>query len=181
MINLVPHTTLQIIKRRYYARIGIIVLVLMMVWLLAILIVLSTIGGVLYFNKQSLDSRAEAVQVKSAELATITGQTETALQYAMSVIKLGSTPSVHTMLVDILAVPHQGIRITAISVARNEVGPTTGVTLQGVFAKREDLVGFVDTLRQQQRVERVLSPVENLIKESNGQFSVTVVMTAPQS
>lgn len=177
MINLVPPTTLRVVKNRYRERVVIVVLVLVAVWLAASIVVLATLWGVLYFNTQSLQSRTGGlVGATSSELAAVTARTEEVLKEAALVAEFGESVPVHQALSRVLATPHPGVKIEHIAIQTAGVEPGLVVTLKGVFLSRQNLVTFVDRLRQNPFTARVEAPVENLVNETNGPFTITIMI-----
>ena len=83
-------------------------------------------------------------------------------------------PALSTDLVKIVTEKPIGIKISAFTVERGEVGRPSKLAISGLAGSREVLVRYVDILRQDKFFARVDLPVESLLREQGGPFVINL-------
>ena len=81
------------------------------------------------------------------------------------------------LLVPVLNARSEGIQITSISFDRE----TLSFSLRGIAANRDALVTYRRTVEGLDRVSEVTSPIANLARNINLEFTLTVVLAKPES
>ena len=174
MINLLPESEQKKLAREYAARVGIV----LAAFLSGVLLL-----GILFLIPAYLSARAayDAAMTRLGALdqAAVAKQIETArrandLDQKLTLLKVPSKLSAATVLEKLTAKRTLGISITNISYDRRSMG--TKLDVQGVSASREALIGFVKNLKSEQAFAEVYSPVSNLVKDRDINFTISIAL-----
>jgi len=85
-----------------------------------------------------------------------------------------SEPLVSSMVRKALVLKPNGIRVSGLVVERGVIGKASKIALVGLASSRNDLVGYVNLLRQDKFFTKVDLPVESLISDAGGQFVINL-------
>lgn len=123
--------------------------------------------------------RALAIEQESQEQTGIAADIRRfgeANQIAAAALRETKRPRSHSATIEgVVRAAPDGVRFDSI-----ELAPANGeVAVTGFAPTRIALLQFLDALRRDSRFGQVTSPVQNLIREANINFTVTLVVAAP--
>jgi len=172
MVNLLPQQIQRKLARQYYVRLGTVFFLLLAVAIF--------IGGVLlipsYFASQNSadsyeryrDALEGAVGLKEREhvsddIAQLRERVRIMDDYAKSAFTVDFIDALGDKV-------HTGINVYSISFSRNEGGAE--VAIEGEARTRQDLLSFVELLRESAAFTQVTLPVSQLVVDINPSFSI---------
>lgn len=180
MINILPIEDRKEIKKNYFKRLLIVALVFFAVTILmAIIMLLPTI---FFLNEHESVSQKELEYVNKklgdAGISQITPMVED-LNKKVQILKTTSGFGKYSDTVtEILNAGGSGIKISSLSIKKS--AGKESVYISGHSATRKDLLAFLDNLKQCKAAfktkctpfDKIESPVSNLLKESDIDFSI---------
>ncbi len=181
MINLLPSNNLSVLKKEYLNRVVTVGVVLTAVVVVIVLVVSTTIFLVLSLKEKSLVRELGGVPTenKSENFEQVSSYV-TGLNTNISIINsLNNKISLQAVLDLIMAYKIDGIRIQSPNFD-NSGSENQGVTIKGQFTSRKVFLDYVEKLKQSTQVVSVNSPVDNLIKEKAGSFSLELKLKTNQ-
>lgn len=130
----------------------------------------------LFFLNDTIQSKEKVFESIKASFKTEDGNTldsyilET--NTLLSLVQKRYTASFTDVLDTVLSVPHTGIRITDMNYSVE--GDEDILLVSGIASTRETLRAFSQSLQKVEGVGKVTFPVENLAKDTNLDFAITV-------
>jgi len=182
MINLLDNSDKKIIRQEYHRR-------LFRGYALGFgaLLVIALISVSAYYGAQKISagSLLEMAERQKSQSDLVGVETFVAdIKEANKAIGLiaGGMANVHSLSAvfdQVISSRGTGIKLTAFDFSKNETGQWS-LKLNGVYSRRQDVIAFTSALKSNAIFSSVDSPFSNLIKESNGEFVVTMNMSAPK-
>lgn len=182
VINLLPEQTVKQLKRDYCYRLLTLGLAMLTIVLTAGAIIELTRGVVLRIQTASWaagqNEQIDQVDVDLRQSATAAiATTNQQLAILQPLIKSRTTPA--ELIRELLGTRPTTIKIQSIDYTSTADGPT--VTLNGLAGSRSQLVAWIGLIETLPMVARVDSPLSNLVKERDVNFSLQVIFTSSQS
>lgn len=146
--------------------------------LFALIISIVLIGTLYTIIKIDKSSSAESLGViKNEDQVNKFNDFEKTLKDTSELVSLIKTNQVKGELTsdlvkEIVSLRSTGIKINAINISK-ELDGVSRVELKGVSLTRKSLTSFLDILKKQPRFTEVDSPIANLIKDVNSDFTVS--------
>jgi len=176
-VNLLPETEQKNIVAEYRRRISASYGFGLSALLVAMILTVIGLNTALWIEQNSL------IKTKQTMVAGLeTADDKPAIQTVASLNKMinylvNDKKNLHsvTVLIDrINELKPAGIKITTLDLDRASSG--WSITLRGWSAKRQDIVDFVAALEKCSLLTEINSPVANLLKETKGDFIITVIL-----
>lgn len=86
----------------------------------------------------------------------------------ISILDFSNIPTKSELVKKIISLKPEPVRLNNISISQ------TDVIIKGKADRRTDFVNFVDSLKMEKTFQKVDSPVSNLVKEKDIEFSLTI-------
>lgn len=186
MINILPIEDKKEIKREYFKRLSITALFSLAVILLAAIIML--LPTMLLLNESESVAQQELVfinqKIEDAGLSQIKPFVDD-INKKIGVLKQASGFRKHSETIgEIFAAAGSGVKISAFSLSAK--GQTEGVVISGNSSTRKDMLSFIESLKRCKAgartnctpFDKVESPVSNLLKERDIDFSIKAEVAA---
>ena len=176
-MNLLPEENKILFKKYYLKRFFAVFGVLIFSIIAVGSIVLMPMYSLILSHKSDLKAELAAYLKKDAELADSVAALEikklnNRLNFAEN---YGKDKKLSGIFKNILVQKNSGIKITFFSYEKGaKQDDKDKVFLSGKAKKRDDLITFESRLKKELRVSEVISPVSNLIKEKDSDFSLTL-------
>lgn len=178
MINLLLPENKKIISQEYRSRIAASASILIGLLLIIFIIGCASFYGALLINQNSLQNSLdiENLGVGVKEFDTYSSQ----IMRANKMISLltsdhGNLYIASSLFDRVAAVKPAGIRLSTIGVGKSANGEWT-LNLRGISSQRNDLINFVASLKKDSLFKTIDSPFTNLIKGTNGEFLITIIL-----
>lgn len=176
-MNLLPEEN-KILFKKYYLRKFFTVLGILIFSTIAVgNIVLIPMYSIILSYKSDLSAELAAYLKKDADLAGSASALEIKkLNNRLNFVEnYGNDKKLSVIFKDILDQKNSGIKITFFSYEKSKKqGDKDKVSLSGKAKKRDDLIVFENRLKKELVVGEVVSPVSNLIKDKDSDFSLTL-------
>lgn len=173
MVNLLPPNNLLALKKEYLNRLVTVGSALLASVVMIIFVISITTYFILVLKEKSLigEMGGASIQAKSNNFEQVAKAVSDTKVNILMINNINNQTSFRTVLDLILSSKTSGISIQSISFDNSE-GANRGLLIKGQFNKRKVFIDYVDSLRKDPRVSSVNSPVDNLIKEVAGSFSL---------
>ena len=177
MANLLTNEIKQKLQSDLLGRKLVVVSLVLGLLLVIILIILGSFLANLFIRERGLSSLSV---VSSESLKAETGPSNPAslLKKIESQVKIvddyWSEQLISTMVVKTITLKPTGLKILGFVAARGEVGQATKLSFIGLASSRNQLVDYVNLLRQDKFFSRVDLPVESLLSDQGGQFVINL-------
>jgi len=178
MINLLLPEDKKIILNEYRMRVIFSYAVAM-----CLLLVILIIAGASFYGASLISQNSLKVALKTEALVVLPKEVD---EYSLYVIKANkminllttdqnNLHSASTLFDRIIIAKPNGIKLRTIKIGR---GSDSGwiLSLQGISEQRNDLIDFIAALKKDPLFSTIDSPLANLIKGVNSEFSMTVVL-----
>lgn len=182
MINLLLPEDKKIISKEYHSRVMVSYAIAVGLLLLIALIAVVSFYGSLFINQNSLKKQLDAEGGGSG----VNGLDDYSLQISqankMIVVLTGDRGNLHLAsdLVDrVISVKPSGIKIKTLEIGKGEK-EAWSLILRGTSHQRNDLIEFISALKKDPLFTKIDSPIANLIKGANSEFSVVIVLSELQ-
>lgn len=182
MYHFLPLAEKRMLRQEYRVRFAIVGLVLFSGLLLLGTILLLPAWSVADIKEQTVEKRLEILQ--NAVSKKQDGVLNTILDTTRNDIHLlregEGFLSFRTVMETILSDRSSGISLQSFSFLRISVEGDVGVVVRGVYRDRDALVNFRKNLEREKMFIRVDSPIANLAKGKNADFSIELTAVAPK-
>ncbi|MEK7558510.1 MAG: hypothetical protein AAB507_01645 [Patescibacteria group bacterium] len=177
MINLLPDGYKGQIEKEYRGRLLIVALIfIFLTEIVSIMLLLPSyfISETKYYS--ALNRTLKDISANGADsLKTSDAIKKINDKIALLKISGGDKAQVGALINSIVAQKYSAIAIKSINYEMR--GSTAKIDVLGVAKSRESLLGFVDRLKKEKYFAEVYSPVSNLVKDRNIDFSIQIAIT----
>ncbi len=182
MVNLLPPKNLAALKKEYLNRLVTVVAVLLASVVVIVLIISVTIYLILSLKEKSLISEigGASLGAKNNNFEKVASSIADVNTNILLVNNISNKTTFQAVLDLILASKTSGINVESLELDNSE-GENQRLTIKGRFNNRKVFIDYVDVLRKDPRVKSINSPVDNLIKEVAGSFSLDLKIKTNQS
>jgi len=178
MINLLPKENKIRAKKDFILRLSIVSGVFMTLSILVAIIMLIPITWELYSQNKSASNMLSSSQgylkmsnidEATLEAETVNFQIDTFFENEKNITEIGG------VIKSIITERPSSVKITAINYKKKLTDNTRNeITIQGQSLNRQDLLGFIEKLKQNPDFFSVASPTSNLLKEFDVNFDITL-------
>lgn len=174
MINLIPPSAQEQVKREYWVRV-------ISVWMTLIAtgcVVVAVLNIPVYvlvrsqldaFLVEYKQANLESESFKESEQAVIQAN-----QVAALLAQHDDTQLLSGIVDELDALTGQGIRITDFTISRSMEGGLAPITIKGTAASRLDLTNFRDAIESHPLFSNAELPLSNLAKDRDIEFTITI-------
>ncbi|MDP3958351.1 MAG: hypothetical protein Q8Q36_02725 [bacterium] len=174
MINLLPDSAKEAARAEYRRRLAVSSLVLFLTASFFVFLFLAPSYLLAYVKLASLEER-RALFRKSIEEATAVKELAL-LEAELSVLRpKEAAPPVAALIEAVVKDKGPSVRLRQFSYERR--GKTAKFDVSGSAATRASLIAFVDRLKKREEFEDVFSPVSNLVRDKDVEFTVQISLT----
>jgi len=178
MINLLPDEYKNLVEREYQGRILTGMLLFFIITVIISIIFLIPSYFISQIEYSSALDRAEKNIPKSEPDSLGTSDIIKKINNGISLLRISSSDNkvLVNQLIDSLITKKNSL-ISIKSINYEMRGETAKIDITGVANTRESLLLFVDNLKKEKNFAEVYSPVSNLVKERNVDFSVQIAIS----
>lgn len=180
MINLIPPHARKQVKFEYWVRV-------VSVWVLLIATALLIVGFLLVPSYVLIQSQLAASERQyqeavagGASYAELEEEVAIANKNAAKLLSGGSTLLFTSILDELELVTDDTITLTSIDLKRTESNTVESMSVRGVADSRIDLVAYRDAIEAHNFFTSAELPIENLAKDKDVPFNITVVLKQPK-
>jgi len=180
MINLIPPHARQQVKFEYWIRV-------VSVWVLLVATALFIVGFLLVPSYVLIQSQLAASSVQyeeavagGASYAELEAAVTTANKNAAKLLSGGGSLLFTSILDELELVTDASISLTSIDIKRTESNTIESMSVRGVADSRIDLVAYRDAIEAHNFFTSAELPIENLAKDKDVPFNITVVLKQPK-
>jgi len=173
MINLLPWSKQKQIQREYLYRVLVLGVILTVVALVLLVVVFGTFDFILSSEEKQLMSRRgmEEISLEVKDNIAVVGDLEKKLAILSRDRKPG--PAFSEIILLALQDKGVGVAIKEVTVTNQE---DTKLEVRGVAKTRENFVNYLNVLENTEMFASVDSPISNLSKSTNINFSISIVI-----
>ena len=181
MVNLLPQNNLSALKKEYLNRLVTVVAVLLALVVVVVLIISATIYVTLSLKEKSLINEigGSSLEAKNNNFEQVANSIADINANILMINTIDKKTSFQSVLDLVLGSKMAGISIQSLNFD-NTGGENQRLSIKGQFNNRKVFIDYVDGLRKDPRVSAVNSPVDNLIKEVAGSFSLDLKLKTNQ-
>ncbi|MFA5022710.1 MAG: hypothetical protein WC385_03145 [Candidatus Paceibacterota bacterium] len=177
MANLLPNEIKQNLQRDLANRKLLAISLVVTLWLIIALVIIGSVWVNLFIRESGVADVSGAVNREVKEGIASVDQTFLLKKLGDQIKVVNgfwSEPLTSVMIAKALSPRPVGLKISGLVIERGELGKTIKLSLIGLASGRNELVNYVNLLRQDKFFTKVDLPVESLISDQGGQFTINL-------